>query len=114
MQTGSKLLVLGGITLALLAGAFMVGEYPEAVLLVSIVGAIGTGIAFIVVAVKGAAGWATGKASRWRLQNPIAPREDATVTTSEAPKPVAAISARNAMSAKDKADEMLDEFIQDN
>ncbi|MDE2784708.1 MAG: hypothetical protein OXK77_17275 [Gemmatimonadota bacterium] len=107
MQTKSKLLGLAGATLALLTGAYMVGEYPEAVLLVSIVGAIGTGIAFIVVAVKAAAGWATGKASRWRLQNPIAPRKEPTVDAGDMPKPVAV------KSAKDQADEMLDEFIQD-
>ena len=91
----------------LLAGAYMVGEYPEAVLLVSIVGAIGTAIAFIVVALKAAAGWATGKASRLRLQNPIAIREEPTVDAGKVPKPAAVKSAR------DKADEMLDDFIQD-
>ncbi len=108
MRTRSRLLVLGGITLALLAGTYMVGEYPEVVLLVSIIGAIGFGIAFIVVAVKAAVGWAAGKASRWRLQNPIATREDPAVDASYVPKPAAAMSAKN------KADEILDEFIQDN
>lgn len=107
MQTRSKLLVLGGATLALLAGAYTVAEYPDAVLLVSVVGAIGTGIAFIVVAVKAAAGWATRRASRWRLQNPIAPREAPAVDSRDVPKAAAV------KSAKDKADELLDEFIQD-